>query len=133
MTAPNDPSIVLDPIPSDVSENHPEKADILRVRKPPRGLLVAVEARCTECCGGDLRDIGGTHRILDCKATGCPLRPVRPGQRANPELLWAAIRAKCRRCQGPDPGVELRISTCEIPSCALRPVREYRLPRELLS
>jgi hypothetical protein len=114
--------------PNAAPEKTPKSAALLRVTKPPMGLLVAVESRCVECVGTDRRDLDGTDRILDCRAHGCPLLPVRPGQPTTRDTLWRAICAKCRRCQGPDPGVEQRIARCEIRTCPLRPVREYREP-----
>ncbi|MBN1605498.1 MAG: hypothetical protein JW940_02640 [Polyangiaceae bacterium] len=124
----DDLSLTPGSFPSEPAENAPRKPAFLRLRKPPMGLLVAVEALCLECVGTDRRALDGTDRITHCRATGCPLRPVRPGQRTTRETLWPAIRAKCRRCQGADPGVELRIAHCEVSTCPLRPVREYREP-----
>jgi hypothetical protein len=121
--APDD----LTPVPGEVlsaaRQTTPKKPALLRVTKPPTGLLVAVESKCREC-GTDLH--ATTDPVRDCRAYQCPLWAVRPEQPTTRDKLWTCIRAKCRRCQGPDPGVEQRIATCEIPTCALWPVREYR-------
>lgn len=104
----------------------PERLDLLeRARRSPKSLTLAVNARCWECIGCDA-DPDPRGNIRECKATDCPLLPVRPCAGPVTASRRAAVNAKCKRCMGPDPSVVTRIRECDIATCPLHTVRPYQ-------
>lgn len=102
---------------------------IEQARRKPKSLALAIKAQCWECIGSGA-DPNPRRTIRECRATGCPLLPLRPFQRGpRPKGLSKrkAINAKCRRCMGPDPNVAQRIRECMAGHiCPLWPLRPYR-------
>lgn len=70
------------------------------------------------------------REVLKAKARDGKLIRLDPIERAkrNPKSRRLAVNAKCFDCQGrdADPCVAWRIGNCEIPACALWPVRPHQ-------
>lgn len=62
---------------------------IVKAKRNPRSLQMAISAMCFYCIGGieeDMPDPGWKEEIGNCTATLCPLLPHRPHQRKIGEI-----------------------------------------------